>query len=254
MVLNSITSWLCSQGYHRPSHSSPGPLLMSSRSSRPPSSLIDGASICIKKHPQHIPNIFLIACVTPHYPSSRCWQVEVTRKKQCFQSSFLQFSKEGFIQFLCSIRQSAVDAHWDTFMLDSPLILTGLLLFPKQIWLCKFKPLFGVEHKPSILPASTSKESVFIHCSTSFVWAIPHHTSVTLKRSCDGTQTSYSSFLLPMHCVFLYRYLRWATRESVKGSLIILPFKYFSGPYPSTSLGALVSIPGKPRLKPFSRD
>lgn len=98
------------------------------------------------------------------------------------------------------------------------------------------------------------KESVFIHCSTSFAWAIPHDASVTLKRSHDGTQTSYSSFLLPMHCVFLYRYLRWATRESVNGSLVILPFKYFSGPYSSTSLWALVSIPGKPRLTPFSLD
>lgn len=172
MILKSITSWLGSQGYHRPSRSSPGPLLMSSRSRRPPS-LIDGASICIKKNPQCIPiEISSMACTTPCYPSSRCGQVKATHKKQCFQSSFLQCSKEGFMQFLSSFRQSAVDAHWDAFVSDSHLILTSLLFLPKQIWPCKFKLLHSTPLQKfnlvwstslfSILWASTSKR-VCIH-------------------------------------------------------------------------------------------
>ena len=146
MILNSITSWLCSQGYHRPSHSSPGPLY--SWAANPADHLLwlMGPAFESKNINtfQRSPRLLVPHRVTPPADVNR----SVAHKKQCFQSSFLQFSKEGFIQFLSLIRQSAVDAHWDTFMLDSPLILTSLLLNPKQIWFCKFKPLFGAEHKP----------------------------------------------------------------------------------------------------------
>lgn len=78
-----------------------------------------------------------------HPPADADRSKLLTRK--CFQSSFLLSSKEGFRWFLSSPTQSVADVHWEAFMLDSPLILTSLLLLPKQIWMCKFKP--PLEHK-----------------------------------------------------------------------------------------------------------
>lgn len=148
MISNSIISWLCSQGYHRPSYSSLGPLYSWAGDRADHILWFAGSVHKSKKYSlKTFPDLFDCLC-----------HITLIFKKMLAGESNSQETVFSVMKLLSVVWRGlhiihfldqavCSNARWDAFILAPPLILTSLLLLPKQNWLFEFKSLFGVEYK-----------------------------------------------------------------------------------------------------------